>query len=257
VVQFLLNGGDCNSPCDERAPHFIVISLWNLKRQRSANTHPMIHRLLLVATLLLIPMLAANAQSTTGTSITPELGFFGCTNESLLAGQQHFARFLCNLLEVQTVGAPAATAGLSQLLTTHDGFRSGPEGYGLHAGVNIAGTVSGKFIQQYALPALFHQDERYSPSPVGTRIDKRIERVLLHSVILRNADSQARAFNVSAIPGALLVTGLSNSYQPSEQQTAAANATRLGLSLAGFVAKDAYAEFLRDLPSWWPGRKQQ
>jgi hypothetical protein len=65
----------------------------------------------------------------------------------------HFRRFTNAVFSLETLVAPAVTAGASQLMTSHAGFGSDWNGYGQHYGVNVLASVSGKFVGKFVLPA--------------------------------------------------------------------------------------------------------
>jgi hypothetical protein len=169
-------------------------------------------------------------------------------NERLLTVAEHFRRLACGFTQgwdiVQTFGAPAATAGYSQLLTSHAGFSGNLNGFGEHYGVNLLGGVSSKFLGQFALPAAFHQDDRYKAAPPNTPVFGRVGHILKHIVLTQSADRSHRdVFNVAALPNSLLSAALSNTYQPAAQRTVAASAQRFGWNLFGFSAGDAFSEY--------------
>lgn len=170
--------------------------------------------------------------------------------------QDHFGCLIKAVIDWKTVAVPGVTAGASQLFTSHYGFSDDWSGYGKHYGVNVVGNVGGKFIGNFAIPALFHQDEQFVPLQDGSAPHDQFKNVFFHLFITRRADhSQPSVFNVSAIPGSAVNALLSNTYEPSRQRNAAATAQRFGWNIAGFVAGDAYAQFHCDLGKLVPWLK--
>lgn len=166
----------------------------------------------------------------------------------IITTPDHFRRFIKATVDWKTLAAPAATAAGSQLFTSHYGFSGDWSGFGEHYGINILGNISGKFLGNFAMPALFHQDEQLAPLGSGSRWQDRLGHVFVHLIIARSANhSRAPEFNVSGIPASALSALLSNAYQPSPQRNVNATAQRFGWNVAGVVAGDAYTEFHCDL----------
>ena len=209
---------------------------------------------LFAASLLLGSVARAQTSQPSNATARADAGETQClpSNSGLGTLRDHLKRLGCGFTQpldiIQTFGAPAATAGFSQLFTSHAGFSSDASGFGKHYGVNLLGGVSSKFLGQFALPAAFHQDDRYKRTESGTVVWARIGNILKHVVLTQSAnDPHRQIFNVSALPNSLLSAALSNTYQPREQRTAAASAQRFGWNLFGFSAGDAFAEFRPDL----------
>lgn len=149
--------------------------------------------------------------------------------------------------DLQVVVAPAATAGMSQLVTSHAGFVSGPEGFGKHYGVNLIGEVSGRFLSHFLMPALFHQDARYIRKGAGqgglAGFADRLAHVGMHAIYAPADEGSGASFNWSNIPGSVINSALSNTYQPDAQRTALAAGERVLWGMLGYTASDVYGEF--------------
>ncbi len=188
---------------------------------------------------------APHAASKTNTNCVPE-------STRLLTVEEHLKRLGCGFTQpldiVQTFGAPLATDGFSQLLTSHAGYSGDINGFGEHYGVNLLGGLSSKFFGQFAFPAAFHQDDRYKRTDENTPAARRIGNIFKHLILTQPADENGHdVLNVAAIPNSLFCATLSNTYQPRVQRTAAASAQRFGWNLFGFSAGDAFSEFGPDL----------
>ena len=210
--------------------------------------------MVLVAFLLWVPVAwAQGSQASIAAAGSASASDTHClpNDTSLTTVKDHFNRLACGFEQpldiIQTFGAPAVTAGFSQLFTSHDGFSSDASGYGRHYGVNLLGGVSSKVLGQFLLPTAFHQDDRYKHTKTGTPAWGRIGNILKHVIVTESAEGSNEVFNVSALPNSLLSAALSNTYQPKVQRTAAASAERFGWNLFGFSAGDAFAEFRPDL----------
>jgi hypothetical protein len=159
----------------------------------------------------------------------------------------HARCFAVTVFNWKTVAAPSLTAGIAQLSSSHDGFTSDWNGYGQHVGVNILGNVTTKFFGSFALPVIFHQDERIVRLGSSSKLQTRIVHVLTHVLITGSADHSAPVFNASALPGSAISAIFSNLYQPQQVRTVSATAERFGWNIGGYIAGDAYTEFQPDL----------
>lgn len=174
-----------------------------------------------------------------------------CTTEitaSPVTTSEHARCFAAVIFDWKTVVSPSVTAGIAQLSPWHDGFTSDWSGYGQHVGVNILNNVTGKFFGNFALPAIFHQDERIVRLGSASRWQDRMVHVLTHVFVTGSADhSSSPVFNASALPGCAISAMISNLYEPHQVRTVSATAERFGWNLGGFVGGDAYSEFQPDL----------
>jgi hypothetical protein len=156
----------------------------------------------------------------------------------------HFEHFEKAVISCETPIIPAITSGGSQVITAHAGYSNTWQGYAHHYGDDLAGNVSGKFVERFALPALFHQDEGYFICGPTCNLTTRAKHVFEHLIWASSDDhSSQRQFNVSAIPGSLIMAVAANGYVPQAQRTASAMGWRALENLGGYVAADIYGEF--------------
>jgi hypothetical protein len=161
-----------------------------------------------------------------------------------VTASKHFERFAKAVFDWKTIVSPAATAELSQISPWHAGFTNNTNGYLRHYGDNIVGNVSNKFLGTFALPSLFHQDERYTPRNPGASWRDRVVHVVMHSIFTASANhAGGTVFNASAIPATAISALMSNLYEPKQQRTVSATASRFGLGMLIFIAGDAFTEF--------------
>jgi hypothetical protein len=162
----------------------------------------------------------------------------------------HFLRFTDSVFDWKTAVSPAVTVGLSRLAGVDDGFARNWNGYAHHYGVNILGNVSGKFFGNFALPALFQQDEQFQRRRASGNPLNRISHVLIHAVW---AGQGRIPVNVSSLGGNAINAILANTYQPRAQRGVGATAQRFGLGMLLYAGSDAYTEFSPDL--WYALKK--
>jgi hypothetical protein len=152
------------------------------------------------------------------------------------------AHFTKALISPETPLVPAFTTGFNQLLTSHVGYSNHWSGNGQHYGAAVLGNVSGKFVERFALPGLFHQDESYFASGPGADAKARAGHVLEHLIWTRSDDHSRKRFNVSAVPGSFIMALAANTYVPQAQRTIPATGWRFLGNLGGFLLGDAFSE---------------
>ena len=198
---------------------------------------------------LIIIIVAASAGLARAQTIVP-----ACATDTSLTAPgtgtvtecDHWGRFLDSLKSVGVVASPAATAGFSQLFTSHAGFGNDAIGSGHHYLVNEAGDLSGKVFGKLVLPVMFRQDDVYVPIRSQPIWLGRIGHVLKHFFVTSSADHSRNVFNVAAIPNSLLCTrDFLMHISRKGNGSLADTATRAGYNLGGFLLGDAYEEFLR------------
>jgi hypothetical protein len=119
-------------------------------------------------------------------------------------------------------------------------YGGGMQGWGKRLGATLANTESRRFIQDFALSTLLHQDPRYFPSH-STTLDSRAWYAATRVVITRN-DNGDNTFNTSELLGALFISALQNSYYPRYDRTFGETMNRFG----GALSSDAIGYLLRE-----------
>ncbi|HEV2349324.1 MAG TPA: hypothetical protein VG028_05690 [Terriglobia bacterium] len=168
----------------------------------------------------------------------------GCdTEDKPTTLKAHFDHFTGALISPGTVILPVITSSAGQALTAHAGYSSDWTGFGRHYRDSVIGNVGGKFVEKFALPALFHEDESYCALGPGVDPKERARHVLEHLIWTRSDDHSRRRFAVSKIPGAMMMAAAANAYLPPAQRTASATGKRMLENLGGYLLYDAFLEF--------------
>ena len=171
---------------------------------------------------------------------------FSCLPTYSQSLKAYFEDFSCSTLTPETLWEPAVSAGVSigwsDYVSTTAGFGTGWEAYGHHYGVALADNVNGKFMRKVVFAAAFSHRDIYKPS-TGGGIWKGIGYAAWHTLFVSQPVS-FRTFNWSGIPASFASAGLSNAYQPSQQQTWSATFTRFGTNSAGYMAGDIWTDII-------------
>jgi hypothetical protein len=155
----------------------------------------------------------------------------------------HFGHFISAVFRPGTLIIPAMTSGGDQVLASHNGYAGNWAGYGRHYRDSVIGNVSGKLAGKFVLPALFHQDESYSPLGPDVDFAGRSHHVLEHLIWTRSDDHGGRRFAVSAIPAAIIMAAAANAYLPQAQRTASSTGVRALENLGAYFLYDVFSEF--------------
>jgi len=112
-----------------------------------------------------------------------------------------------------SIGIAAAIAGVEQANNSFSGYRQGTQGYAKRFGASYADMVSGTFIGNAILPAVFKQDPRYFYKGTGSRKSRLF--YALGSAFICKGDNKRWQPNYSNMLGALAAGGISNLYYPA------------------------------------------
>jgi hypothetical protein len=140
----------------------------------------------------------------------------------------------------ETILAPAPTAAVSNYFFQPAGFGTGGEGMGYHYGVALADNVNGKFMRKFAFAAAARREDHYCPIGGASPWRTRLANAFLHTLFA--VPQTSKAFNWSSLPASLVSAALSNTYQPTQQQTWTATFERFGTNAAGYMASDFITE---------------
>jgi hypothetical protein len=105
--------------------------------------------------------------------------------------------------------------------------------------------TDGNYLVIFALPTLFHQDERYYALGKGS-IGKRAIYAASRILITPNYHGHA-SLNASELLGRAMAQGISSTYYPSADRTAGELATKLGYSLMRDALTNVFREFWPDI----------
>ncbi len=127
----------------------------------------------------------------------------------------------------------------------HPQLRSGMAGYGRYYWRGFLDKADGNYLVIFALPTLFHEDERYYTMGTGP-IWKRA--IYAASRILITPDYHGHnTFNASEVFGRGISQGISASYYPSADRTAGALAVKFGYAVGRDALTNVFREFWPDI----------
>lgn len=125
----------------------------------------------------------------------------------------------------------------------HPQLRSGIAGYGRYYWRGFLDKTDGNYLVVFALPTLFHEDERYYAKGEGG-FWKRAIYAATRILITPNYQGH-NTINASEILGRGIAQGVSASYYPAQDRTAGALAVKYGWALG----RDALTNVVRE---FWP-----
>jgi hypothetical protein len=139
--------------------------------------------------------------------------------------------------------------GITSLLAegrdAHTQLGKGIYGYGRYYWRGFADKTDGNYMVIFALPTVFHQDERYYAKGAGSFWKRGVyaaSRVLI-TPDYRGHDS----FNISELLGRGIAQGISASYYPSHSRTPGALAIKFGYAVGRDALSNAFREFWPDI----------
>jgi hypothetical protein len=142
-----------------------------------------------------------------------------------------------------------AFAGITSLLAegtdAHPQLGKGMPGYGRYYWRGLLDKTDGDYLVIFALPTVFHQDERYFAKGEGSILSRGI---YASSRVLITPDYHGRnGFNTSEILGRGIAQGISLSYYPSQDRTAGALASKYAYALGRDALTNVFREFWPDI----------
>jgi hypothetical protein len=165
-------------------------------------------------------------------------------NESFLytplSARCKFDLFLTTTHSPYTFLSAGFQATLDQAQGQWPHYGGGMQGWGKRFGATLADTESRRFIQTFALSAIFHQDPRYFPSHKRSLFARSWYAAT--RVVITRDDGGVNTFNTSEFLGALFTSALQNSYYPRHDRTFGDTMTRF----TGAVSSDALGNLLRE-----------
>ncbi len=123
----------------------------------------------------------------------------------------------------------------------HAQLGKGVPGFGRYYWRGFVDKVDGNYMVYFAMPTIFHQDERYYALGRGSLL-RRIAYAASRVVITPNYQGHP-SFNVSEILGRGIAQSISAAYYPSQSRTFGALASRYGFA----IGRDAISDTLREL----------
>ena len=140
------------------------------------------------------------------------------------------------------VGFTSATAEWSD---KHPSFGDGMAGFGRYYWRGFADKTVGNYLVIFALPTVFHQDERYYALGKGSPW-KRLSYSLSRVAVTPNYQGH-NSFNVSELLGRGMAQGISLSYYPSQSRSVDEIAVKYGYAIMRDALTNAFREFWPDI----------
>jgi hypothetical protein len=135
------------------------------------------------------------------------------------------------------------TSAMSEWSDTHKQLGEGFKGYGRYYWRGWVDKTDGNYLVVFALPTIFHQDERYYAKGEGNFFKRAIYSST--RIFITPNYSGHNSLNASELLGRGLAQGISTAYYPSSDRTASALAMKYGYALG----RDALTNVIRE---FWP-----
>jgi len=137
------------------------------------------------------------------------------------------------------------TSALAEWTGAHPQLGEGFRGYGNYYWRGFVDKTDGNYWVIFALPTVFHQDERYYAMGKGSIVKRGL---YAGTRIFVTPDYHGhKSFNVSELLGRGIAQGISLTYYPSGTRTAAALATKYGWALGRDALTNTFREFWPDI----------
>jgi hypothetical protein len=137
------------------------------------------------------------------------------------------------------------TSALAEWGDKHPQLGEGMAGFGRYYWRGFADKTDGNYLVIFALPTIFHQDERYYALGKGNPW-KRLGYAVSRVAITPNYQGH-NTFNVSELLGRGIAQGISLSYYPSGSRSADELAGKYGLAIMRDAITNAFREFWPDI----------
>ncbi len=137
------------------------------------------------------------------------------------------------------------TSLVAKASNAHPQLGSGPAGFGRYYWRGFVDKTDGNYLVIFALPTVFHQDERYYALGKGN-VWKRLGYAVSRVAVTPNYDGHA-SFNASELLGRGIAQGVSLAYYPSKTRTASAIASKYAYAILRDAATNAFREVWPDI----------
>jgi len=139
--------------------------------------------------------------------------------------------------------------GITSLLAegsdAHPKLGKGVAGFGRYYWRGFLDKTDGNYLVIFALPTVFHQDERYYAKGKGNFFKRGI---YASSRILITPDYHGHdSFNASEIFGRAMAQGISTAYYPKADRTVGALAVKFGWAMGRDALTNTFREFWPDI----------
>ena len=137
------------------------------------------------------------------------------------------------------------TSALAEWTDAHPQLGQGLPGFGRYCWRGFVDKTDGNYLVIFALPTVFHQDERYYAMGKGSILKRGF---YAGSRIIVTPDYHGHnSFNISELLGRAIAQGISVTYYPSGSRTAGALATKFGWALGRDALTNVFREFWPDI----------
>jgi len=137
------------------------------------------------------------------------------------------------------------TSAMAEGSNAHPALGKGMAGFGRYYWRGFVDKTDGNYLVIFALPTVFHQDERYYALGEGS-IWKRMSYSASRVLITPDYHGHS-SFNASELLGRGIAQGISISYYPSKDRTAGEIATKYGYAILRDGATNMFREFWPDI----------
>jgi len=137
------------------------------------------------------------------------------------------------------------TSSLAEWTDSHPQLGEGMAGFGRYYWRGFVDKTDGNYLVIFALPTVFHQDERYYAMGKGG-LWKRAIYAASRIAVTPNYDGH-NSFNVSELLGRGIAQGISLAYYPSGTRTAGALGSKYGYAIGRDALTNVFREFWPDI----------
>jgi hypothetical protein len=137
------------------------------------------------------------------------------------------------------------TSAFAEWSDAHKQLGEGMAGYGRYYWRGFLDKTDGNYLVIFALPTVFHQDERYYAKGHGGFV-KRFVYATTRILITPNYHGKD-SFNASEVFGRAMAQGISTAYYPRGSLTLGALSEKYGYALLRDAATNAFREFWPDI----------
>lgn len=138
------------------------------------------------------------------------------------------------------------TSLIAEGTDAHPQLGKGVAGFGRYYWRGFVDKADGNYLVIFALPTVFHQDERYYAMGHRAGIWKRAA-YSASRVAITPGYSGRNTFNASELLGRAMAQGISTAYYPSKARTLGALASRYGYALMRDALTNTFREFWPDI----------
>ena len=138
------------------------------------------------------------------------------------------------------------TSAIAEGSDAHPQLGKGVAGFGRYYWRGLLDKTDGNYLVIFALPTIFHQDERYYAMGHRGGIWKRAA-YSASRIVITPGYSGHDTFNASELLGRAMAQGISTAYYPSKARTLGALASRYGFALMRDALTNTFREFWPDI----------